>query len=1512
MSGNRVIGGRRVAILAPISVSGESGGAERLYAGLHAALRQQECVADLIPVPHDESTFERILDGYERCRAMDLSAYDLVISTKSPTYNIRHPRHVAYLVHTVRVFYDRFDATFPAATPELLEQRRLIHRLDTEALATAARRFAIGHEVASRLRRFNRLDAKVLHPPLGSDRFLPQRAENFFFLPGRLHPWKRVDLLIRAVRASPQPLRLLIAGTGEAEAELRSLAAGDPRIEFLGRIGDEQLVDLYGRCLAVPFVPVHEDYGYVTLEAFASGTPVITCTDSGETVQFVAHGQTGWVCDPTPGSIRDAMEACLRNRTAAATMGERCRQVAASQLAWPAVASRLLADPSKPREAVHPAGARGPSGRVKVAVLDMQPITPAVGGGRLRLLGLYHALGDDFKTRYVGSYDWPGERLRRQQLTTTLEELVVPLSDDHHAAARRLSEAAGGKTVIDIAFPRLGHLSAEYLRAAREAVDWGDVVVFSHPWVYPLVAERVRLSQLVVYDSQNVEGFLRAQLLDAASPTERQLLREVLAAEYRLGLRADLVLVCSNEDRARYGRLYEWPEEKLRIVPNGVMSRQIVPASPTERAESRRRLGIDRNARVAIFLGSSYGPNLEAARFIADVLAPALPDLTFAIVGGVGDHLQRAVPPNVAVTGFVDDDTMLRWLQAADLAVNPMFSGSGTNIKMFHFMAAGLPVVTSPIGARGIEGEDARGLRIVDGEAEAFVAALREVAADEALRLSLGGQGRATVEERFAWDAISPRIGELLRLALRDHQAGRERGRLVALLSTWNVKCGIAEHASHLAGALHEAGCDVVVLGNELPDAGAVSPIPEMLMPCVRVWSWDNVTWSASRIDLDKLGRVLRRCQPDLLLIQHHTGFLGTADYAAVLQLAAEVGLPVLVEAHNARELACRGVKQWPGGGKVRLWVHDEEERKLLRRLTAIAVLTQPLPVPVPRSRTEARSRPAAAADGPVLGGFGFLRPYKGVTRAIRIVAALKARYPGARYTGYHAAYDADESGRYLQECLDEARRLGVSDSVQIDTAFLPIDEVIARLSSVDAIVLPYEPSAEGASATASAAVAAGRPILTSASLIFKPLKEVAIVVDNQEPGVWADAVRRLLENPDLALEQEARVRRWAAQHSYENAAAKVLALADELRYGRRFRTGQSYTSAAGPPSQLPATGEVSGRECEASTTRVLGRVQDLLCAQFRDLLREYEPIHLGRRPNPVDLVFAYRQLLGRMPLDPSELDQLLTWTGTWREFLQQLLASAEYRHQLGFLPAGLRLMSEANGFRFWFASEDREMGAKMAAGAYEPATVSLLSRLVRPTMRCLDIGAQTGYYTCHLARLVGSSGRVFSFEPMRQSFELLRQNVAENGWNERVRLYNVACADVGGRIEAAVASGMVVAAKGGESVESLRIDDLDLTPIDFCKIDVEGFEPRVVQGMREVLVHSKPLLVTEVNEYWLQKGGTSSKAYCELLTRFGYRLFDIDDGLREVVAEAQRDGLANINVLALPLHRVEEVLGAR
>ena len=638
---------------------------------------------------------------------------DLVISTKAPTYMLRHPRHISYLVHTLRVFYDRFASEFGDGTDDLRRQRALIHQLDKSALhpRRVRRHFTIGHTNYRRL-----IDAddfwsgiryEVLHPPATVTGFKPPRPGQYFFLPGRLHRWKRTDLVIRAMQRLGRDIPLKIAGTGEDEARLRTLAGDDRRIQFLGRVSDEQLVDLLAGAIAVPFVPVQEDYGLVMVEAFNSRKPVVTCLDSGEPLHFVKHGVNGLVVEPTADAVAAALASLVDSPKRAAEMGNNgLRSVSQSggNRSRPRWCTRSTARRRRPRRRrVRAVTKAGPS-RQNVAVLDMQPIDPACGGGRLRLLGLYHALGAHLPTTYVGTYDWPGPGYRDHQLTATLREIDVPLSDRHFQASDEWRHLAGGKTVIDVSFPLLAHHSPEFVKAANAAVADADIVVFSHPWVYPLVSGALRWQeQLILYDAQNVESVLRYRLL-GDSEVGLRIVRHATAVERELCLRANLVLACSHEDRELFHRLYDMPLAKCLVTPNGTF----VGEAPCQdaRRDHKRRLGLA-DTPLAIFIGSLFPPNEEAARFICSELAPALPEVSFVICGGVGgaidgESLARRGIGNVRITGTLDDDARREYLAAADVAVNPMFSGSGTNIKMFDFMAAGLPVVSTPTGARGI------------------------------------------------------------------------------------------------------------------------------------------------------------------------------------------------------------------------------------------------------------------------------------------------------------------------------------------------------------------------------------------------------------------------------------------------------------------------------------------------------------------------------------------------------------------------------------------------------------------------------------------------------------------------------------------------------------------------------------------------------------------------------------------------------------------------------------------
>jgi len=738
----------KIAVVAPIMASREIGGAENFYQGLINALRTAGHQATLIEVMVNESSFDDILDAYCRCFYLNLDDYDLVISTKAPTYMVRHRNHVSYLLHTMRVFYDRFEPR----TDVDYQRKRLIHKFDRYGLSPERikKHCVIGEAVVQRLKDadayWNDIEFHIIYPaPLQSIFKEPNEGE-YVFLPGRLHQWKRVDLAIRAMKYV-DGVKLLIAGDGEDALRLKKLTKElglEERVEFLNRVSDEELLDLYSRALVVLFVPLQEDYGYVTIEAFKSKKPVITCRDSGEPSRIINDGINGFVVDPDPISVAEKIQHIQQNPEEAKRLGENGYS-SVLNVTWDKVIDDLLKDveiqANHHREAIN------------VLVADMQPIEPAVGGGRLRLKGLYSNLSSNINATYIGSYDWKGEKQRTVQISDNLLEIDVPLSEEHFKLNEYLNQMLPGRTIIDVTFPLLANASTMYVETLRKEAEKSDVIILSHPWAYPIIKTAININKkILIYDSHNCEALLRRSIL-GTTPFAQCLTELVDFVERELCESSDLILACSEEDKEHFISLYGISASKIEVFPNGVDTNKVVPVDEATKKKSKELLKL--SGKIAIFIGSNYPPNVEAVEYILTKLAEKCPQVTFIIVGGAGERL-KSNRNNVKIFGKVSEEEKVLLYSASDIAINPMLNGSGTNIKMFEYFAAGIPAISSPVGARGIQGEDA----FVISELSNFDSMITKVLSDNEIYQRLSSKARALAEGCYDWKKISCRLGE--------------------------------------------------------------------------------------------------------------------------------------------------------------------------------------------------------------------------------------------------------------------------------------------------------------------------------------------------------------------------------------------------------------------------------------------------------------------------------------------------------------------------------------------------------------------------------------------------------------------------------------------------------------------------------------------------------------------------------------------------------------------------------
>ncbi len=332
----------RVAVLRP-QVAFSRGGVEIFTDDLAAELRRRGHDAELVTVPFKWYPGERVLTQAFVWRLLDLEEadgrrIDLVIATKFPSYVVRHPNKVVWLVHQFRQAYE-LDRTMLGQFGEAPEERsirRKVQQLDRVALGEARKVFATSRNVADRLERSTGIAAEVMpHPP----QELAYRCDeygDFVLSVGRLDRAKRIDLLLEAAKLSGTPV--VVAGDGPDRARLESLADGPVR--FAGRVSGEELAELYGRCLAVFYAPVDEDFGMVPYEAFLAEKPVVTTTDAGGPLEVVADRVTGLVCEPRAEALAGAFASLTREE--AATWGRAGRELA-RRVSWDATIDRLLA-----------------------------------------------------------------------------------------------------------------------------------------------------------------------------------------------------------------------------------------------------------------------------------------------------------------------------------------------------------------------------------------------------------------------------------------------------------------------------------------------------------------------------------------------------------------------------------------------------------------------------------------------------------------------------------------------------------------------------------------------------------------------------------------------------------------------------------------------------------------------------------------------------------------------------------------------------------------------------------------------------------------------------------------------------------------------------------------------------------------------------------------------------------------------------------------------------------------
>lgn len=287
-------------------------------------------------------------------RLVDLSSADKIICFRPQAHLIPHDNKVVWFIHHIRVLYDLWDSPY-RFFPDNIKYRIIkekVTEIDTNSLKEAKKVFSNSKVVLDRLKHFNKISAEVLYPPVHQpERFYCQDFNDEILSVCRLVHHKRIHLLIEAMAYTHTDVKLRICGEAENDSYLNELTTLIQKHNLHERvfisntwISEEEKINRLSSCLCLAYIPFDEDsYGFPSIEASLSSKPILTTTDSGGVIELVQNKINGYICEPNPQAISEAMDQLYLNKNLTKSLGLNAKhRLEDLDITWSSVVERLL------------------------------------------------------------------------------------------------------------------------------------------------------------------------------------------------------------------------------------------------------------------------------------------------------------------------------------------------------------------------------------------------------------------------------------------------------------------------------------------------------------------------------------------------------------------------------------------------------------------------------------------------------------------------------------------------------------------------------------------------------------------------------------------------------------------------------------------------------------------------------------------------------------------------------------------------------------------------------------------------------------------------------------------------------------------------------------------------------------------------------------------------------------------------------------------------------------------
>lgn len=384
------------------------------------------------------------------------------------------------------------------------------------------------------------------------------------------------------------------------------------------------------------------------------------------------------------------------------------------------------------------------------------------------------------------------------------------------------------------------------------------------------------------------------------------------------------------------------------------------------------------------------------------------------------------------------------------------------------------------------------------------------------------------VSEKYTWSAVADRwmdfIDNIREIRLKPS---------VAMVTTWNSKCGIAEYTN-----LQVSNSYNYIDYNIYPNRGV--PLIESDTDIVKGRYWQADTNS----NLDELTAVLSESYEQVIHIQFNFGFFSLLELRKLINCLFSKKKKIVITFHKTSDaivgnktVSLRQIAEDLNKCSA-LIVHGNDDVERLRSFGVDSSLIKHIPlgqVVYPMVSPNYAKQKENITNSFVIGSYGFLLPHKGIHEMIKSIPLIRNVIPDVLYLPVCSIYDCPESREYYNQCTHLISELGLENNVKLISNYLSNDESMRYLHACDLMVMPYAYSKESASGAVRFCLAADRPVIASDSPIFDEVRDFIYTIENISPEKLAEEIINIHADKELQTTLVNKQREYVKKNSWYN-----------------------------------------------------------------------------------------------------------------------------------------------------------------------------------------------------------------------------------------------------------------------------------------------------------------------------------------------------------------------------------------